>query len=397
MIEITLVRHAETEANAAGIWQGQGDHPLSSLGRGQAEAVGRRLREREFDLVVASDLPRAVETATIAGFDAKPDSAWREIDIGVWEGLTREEVHERFPDEMAGIRTGKPVRMGGGESWDDLRRRTEVAFIRLIEDTPDGSRVLIITHGGVIHSVLASQMRFLRGAPWPIDRVRNTGLTEVAVEHGDFRLKTFNDRRHLGDDLDVGVALFRHAESAANASGQWHGVTDGPLTARGRQQAADLGRHHWSVTRIYASPLERARATAEAFAEVRGLPVETLAELIEVDFGAWEGLTPHEIAERHPEDWAAIFDGGEDRPRGGTGDTFAAVGARMAAVIDRMEAFHPHERVALFSHGGAIWSVAARVLGLGWSSWRSLAMPANTSASHIRGENGRQVLVDYNV
>jgi broad specificity phosphatase PhoE len=397
MIEITLVRHAETEANAAGIWQGQGDHPLSSLGRSQAEALGRRLRDREFDLVVASDLPRAVETATLSGFDAKPDSAWREIDIGVWEGLTREEVHERFPDEMAGVRAGKPVRMGGGESWDDLRRRIEVSFSRLVEDSPDGSRVLVVTHGGVIHSVLASQMRFPASAPWPIERVRNTGITEVAVEPGNFRLHSFNDRRHLGDDLDVGVALFRHAESEANASGRWHGVTDGPLTARGRQQATDLGRHHRGVTRIYASPLERARATAEAFAEIRGLPVEILAELIEVDFGTWEGLTPHEIAERHPEEWAAIFDGGEDRPRGGTGDTFAAVGERLAAVIDRMESVHPQERVALFSHGGAIWSVAARVLGLGWSSWRNLAMPANTSVSHIRGENGRQMLVDYNV
>jgi broad specificity phosphatase PhoE len=395
-VEITLVRHAETEANASGIWQGHGDHPLSAVGRGQAEALGRRLADREFDLVVASDLPRAVETGALAGFEVKPDPAWREIDIGLWEGLTRAEVHERFPEEIAGVGAGEPVKMGGAESWEDLRARVEVSFRDLVADSPDGSRVLVVTHGGVIHSVLASQMRFRR-APWPIGRVRNTGITEIAVDQGNLRLVSFNDRRHLGDDLDVGVALFRHAESEANASGRWHGVTDGPLTARGRDQAADLGRHHRGVTRIYASPLERARATAEAFAEIRGLPVETLAALIEVDFGSWEGLTPHEIAERHPEDWAAIFDGGEDRPRGGTGETFAAVGERLAGVIDRMERLHPGERVALFSHGGAIWSVAARVLGLGWSSWRSLAMPANTSVSHIRVDDGRQMLMDYNV
>jgi broad specificity phosphatase PhoE len=398
MIEITIVRHAQTEANAAGIWQGHGDHPLSTLGRSQAEALGRRLRDREFDLVVASDLPRAIETAAIAGFDAKPDAAWREIDIGIWEGLTRDEVHERFPEEISGVRAGQPVKMGGGESWQDLGQRIQGSFLELVADTPDGSRVLVVTHGGVIHAVLASQMRFPeRGTPWPIERVRNTGITEVAVDNGHFRLVSFNDGKHLGDSSDVGVALFRHAESEANASGHWHGVTDGPLTARGRRQAADLGRHHPGVTRVYASPLERARATAEAFATARGLPVEIMTDLIEVDFGAWEGLTPHEIAEQHPEDWSAIFDGGEDRPRGGTGDTFEAVGERLAAVIDRMETQHPRDRVALFSHGGAIWSLAARVLGLGWSNWRSLAMPANTSVSHVRLESGRQMLVDYNV
>lgn len=397
-VEITLVRHAETEANAAGIWQGHGDHPLSAQGRSQAAALGRRLQGRTFDLVIASDLPRAVETAALAGFDAKPDPSWREIDIGVWEGLTRAEVHERFPEEIAGVRTGQPVKMGGAESWADLGRRIKAAFAAMVADASDGSRILVVTHGGVIHAALASQLRFTnRSAPWPIDRVRNTGITEMAVDQGNFRLVSFNDGRHLGDDLDLGVALFRHAESEANASGRWHGITDGPLTERGRRQAADLGHHHRGVTRIYASPLERARATAEAFASIRGLPVETLIELIEVDFGSWEGLTPHEIAERHPEDWAAVFDGGEDRPRGGTGDTFTAVGERLAGVIDRMERLHPRERVALFSHGGAIWSLTARVLGLTWSNWRSLAMPSNTSVSHVRIDSGRQVLVDYNL
>jgi probable phosphoglycerate mutase len=398
-IELTLIRHAETDANAGGIWQGHGLNGLSERGRSQAEALGRRLAGRQFDLVVSSDLPRAVETATLAGLDPKPDPAWREIDIGVWEGLTRDEVHTRYPDEIGAVRSGKQVRMGGGESWFDLGRRIEATFEDLVADTPDGSRVLVMTHGGVVHSVLAGGMGFPdRRVPWPIERVRNTAITEVVVDHGSFRLISFNDDGHFGHDGDPAVALIRHAESAANAEGRWHGHTDGPLTAHGREQAAELGRRHAGVSRVYSSPLERARATAVAFAEVHSLPVEVIAELIEVDFGAWEGLTPAEIAERHPEDWTAVFDGGEDRPRGGTGDTFGMVGERLAAVIDRMQQLHPGERVALFSHGGAIWSLAARILGIGWARWRSLAMPRNTSVSHVRiGEHGSHVLVDYNI
>lgn len=397
-VRITLVRHAETDANASGIWQGHGGHGLSARGRLQAEALGRRLADRPFDLVIASDLPRAIETAEIAGFDAKPDPAWREIDIGAWEGLTRDEVHDRFPDEIAAVRSGQPVKMGGGESWHDLGERINNTFGALVEEAPEDARILVISHGGVVHSVIAGQMRFRdRRAPWPIDRIRNTAITELSVEDDSFRLASFNDRTHFEDGDAIGIALIRHAESEANAAGRWHGVTDGPLTRLGRSQAEGLGRRYSGVTRVYSSPLERARATAAAFAGVHGLPVEVLDELIEVDFGAWEGLTPHEIAERHPEDWARVFESGEDIPRGGTGDTFEAVGLRLAGVIERMDTSHPGERVALFSHGGAIWSLAARVLGLTWSYWRNLAMPSNTSVSHFRVESGRQLLVDYNV
>jgi len=123
-IEITFVRHGETDANAASIWQGQGDAALSEVGREQAVALKGRLEAKEFDAVLSSDLRRTMQTSELAGLEPMSDSSWREMDIGAWEGLSRTEVQERFPDEIARLRSGdRDVAMGGGESWVEFGHR----------------------------------------------------------------------------------------------------------------------------------------------------------------------------------------------------------------------------------------------------------------------------------
>ena len=81
-LTITLVRHARSEANAAGIWQGQGDAVLAPEGRDQARSLGDRLAGRRFDVVISSDLSRTVETAALSGHgDPQLLREWRERDI----------------------------------------------------------------------------------------------------------------------------------------------------------------------------------------------------------------------------------------------------------------------------------------------------------------------------
>jgi broad specificity phosphatase PhoE len=403
LIEITFVRHAETTANATGTWQGHGDAGLSGRGRRQAHALGDRLSGRQFDVVVSSDLDRALETAVLAGLDPRSDARWREIDIGRWEGLTRAEVHERYPEEISRIEAGEAVRLGGGESWLDLAARVERSLGELVGEVPDGSRVLVLSHGGVIHAALEAGFSMVghelsgdgsRG----LGQLRNASVTEVGAEAGSFRVRVFNDVTHLDGDRDAGpsIALIRHGESEANVAGRWHGRTDGPLSERGRSQAAMLGARHPAVARVFASPLERARETAAALAGSLGLSIEIRPDLVEIDFGAWEGLTFAEITERHPEEWREVFEHGQDIPRGGTGETFAGAGARLAAAIAEIARRHSGEEVALVSHGGLIWAAAARILGIGWRSWRLLAIPANASASHVRVDDGHVTLVDFN-
>jgi broad specificity phosphatase PhoE len=402
-IEITFIRHGETDANAASIWQGQGDAALSVVGRRQAHSLQERLSGTSFDEVVASDLVRTIETADLAGLDPELDPAWREMDIGAWEGLTRDEVHERFPSEIERLRAGdQDVRMGGGETWGEFGERIAAAIHTLTTRVEPGSRVAVIAHGGVIHAALAWGLGFRGRRPWPVSRILNAGITEVVANEG-FHLQYLNDARHVpvvtGNQDEVGtpVALIRHGQTHANVAGRWHGRTDGPLTSLGERQGSALAARYNGIVRVYSSPLERTRRTAEAFAEPSGLTVETADDLVEADFGAWEDLTTSEIEDRFTEEFVRVFRDGDDLARGGTGETFAAVAQRMERQIRALADQHPTERLALFTHGGAIWALALEIIGVGWSGWNKLAIPSNVSATHLRFDGGSPILVDYNL
>ncbi len=403
-IEITFVRHGETDANAASIWQGQGDAGLSEVGRDQSLALQSRLESEQFDFVYSSDLRRTLQTADLAGLDPIADADWREMDIGAWEGLTRTEVQEQFPEEIDRLYSGdRSVSMGGGESWHEFGARIATAVQRLVSETPPGSRVLVMAHGGVIHAALSEGLGFQSSRPWPISRILNTAVTEVVAQGDLFHLQVLNDARHASivtgneDEAGMPIALIRHGESEANVAGRWHGRTDGPLTERGRRQGAELAKRYNGITRVFSSPLQRTRMTAETFADQFELPVDVAEGLIEIDFGSWEGLTATEIGDQFPTEWNRVFSEGADIPRGGTGETFAEAGARMEVQIRKLADQNPTHRLGLFTHGGAIWALASRVLRIDWSGYRKLSMPNNTSVTHIRFEGGAPVLMDYNL
>ena len=107
MLDLLLARHGQSEWNAAGRWQGQADPPLSDLGRAQARAAGRQAGS--FDAIFASDLERALHTATIISeaLGVSPvvvDPRLKERDAGEFSGLTRDEIEERFPGALAARR-----------------------------------------------------------------------------------------------------------------------------------------------------------------------------------------------------------------------------------------------------------------------------------------------------
>lgn len=152
-----LIRHAESTWNAGGRWQGHGDPPLSARGRVQAARLAERLAGEGIELLIASDLARCAETAAIlgarCGLVPRPDPRLREIDIGTWTGLTREQIEEREADLLARFEAEQlDARPGGGETRLEIRARVRSAAAELAAEHR-GRCVALVTHLGVIRAL----------------------------------------------------------------------------------------------------------------------------------------------------------------------------------------------------------------------------------------------------
>jgi len=194
-VRLILVRHAESTWNASGRWQGQADVPLSPRGRLQARSLANRLFGAEVDRRISSDLARAAETAAALGEPAELEPRLREIDVGEWAGLDRDEVAARAHDQVMALRRGDSVRIGGGESMEEFEARVD----RVLDElgaAHDGERILAVTHGGVIRALL-TRLLGVRGGISPLVGVTNTSLTVVRAREGRLEVEVFNDTLHL--------------------------------------------------------------------------------------------------------------------------------------------------------------------------------------------------------
>ncbi len=159
---LLLIRHGETPWNVARRWQGHADPGLTEKGRAQAVAVARSLETEprgRWTRIIASDLARARLTAeTIARSLDLPielDRRLRELDVGDWSGLTRDEIATRDPDRLLAFETGDPsIRPSGGETRLELAARA-VACLRDLRARYAGEGLVVVTHRGVIRALVA--------------------------------------------------------------------------------------------------------------------------------------------------------------------------------------------------------------------------------------------------
>jgi probable phosphoglycerate mutase len=227
---ITLVRHGESMANSAQRWQGQGDSPLSPRGQAQARLLGARLALAEKPdasriRVVSSDLSRAADTAHALGLPVEQRSALREFDVGRWEGLTRDEVMARYPEEMARLNAGEDVALGGGESYSRFAARVDAAFAELRAEASPDEHWFVVCHGGVIGAVLGKLCGFRQERRYPLARPSNTSLTDIVFSEDSAVLRVFNDTRHLShteswpDAADASALVALYCEEGATLPG----------------------------------------------------------------------------------------------------------------------------------------------------------------------------------
>ncbi|QOV43810.1 histidine phosphatase family protein [Streptomyces chromofuscus] len=193
------------------------------------------------------------------------------------------------------------------------------------------------------------------------------------------------------------LLLVRHGETEWSRSGRHTGLTDVPLTERGREEARGLVpliRSH-RIAACFVSPLQRARETAELIGLHGAVRVD--ADLVEWDYGDYEGVTTVEIQRERP-DWFLFRDGVAPGPPEHPGETVQQVGARADRMLGKVEAaLADTEGVAvLVSHGHFLRVLTARRLGLPPQDG-ALFQLATGAVCRLGTEHGRPVIAGWNV
>lgn len=200
MKRIFLVRHGETDWNREGRFQGKMDIPLNSLGRDQAAAAAKALESADIDIVVSSPLSRAAETAlstaSFAGLRVEVDEDLKEIDHGLWEGHTAEEVEKLWPG-MLGTWHSHPekVIMPEGESLEDVQNRAWAALEDLFP--APGERIALFSHDAVIKVLLCRVLGCPLSSFWRF-RIANGSITLLEADAKGISLLVMGDACHLG-------------------------------------------------------------------------------------------------------------------------------------------------------------------------------------------------------
>jgi probable phosphoglycerate mutase len=151
--DLVVLRHGRTAWNAERRFQGHLDPPLDDVGRVQAYEVAGMIAGLDPELLVSSDAARCTQTAEkiaeICGLELHSDPRFRERSLGHWEGLTRAEVAEAYPDEYADWVAGRDVSRRGGET----REQVAVRALAALSELPESTTTVLVTHSATALSL----------------------------------------------------------------------------------------------------------------------------------------------------------------------------------------------------------------------------------------------------
>jgi len=203
---VLAVRHGETAWNRETRIQGQLDIPLSPLGAAQARRLAQALDGQGVEVIYASDLSRARQTAEAVaqqlGLAVQLDPGLRERGFGLFEGLTWAEIETRWPAESERWRRRDPqFAAQGGESLQDFYARS-VAAVESLASRHPGQTVLIVAHGGVLDCLYraAARQSLQAARTWTLG---NASINRLLYSQSGLTLVGWNDDNHLaGLSLD---------------------------------------------------------------------------------------------------------------------------------------------------------------------------------------------------
>jgi broad specificity phosphatase PhoE len=199
MTKLILVRHGETAWNVEKIFRGRTDVNLDEVGIKQAGLLGKYLSNWELEAIYSSPLKRALDTAnTIARYQkvsVQIAEGLIDFDYGEWQSLPEQEVKRLYPallDEWHN--NPHKVRMPGGESLEDVRRRATEVVNDVLSKYQDS--VLLVSHRVVIKVLICSLLGLDNSHFWNINQDIG-GITIFNYVDGRFVLTRHNDTSHL--------------------------------------------------------------------------------------------------------------------------------------------------------------------------------------------------------
>jgi probable phosphoglycerate mutase len=198
--KVTMIRHGETEWNVAMRLQGNQNSELTPRGLLQVQLVANVLSKRTFDLLISSDQGRAIITAMAINkyhnLEMILSENLRERNFGIMEGLTREEIGEKYPLVYEGyMKRISEYQVPEGESLIQFYTRVSIELKNIVS-LYEGSRILIITHGGVLDCT----MRMVFGYSLDVSRnfsIFNAALNTFSVTNSKWKLEEWGNIDHL--------------------------------------------------------------------------------------------------------------------------------------------------------------------------------------------------------
>lgn len=219
---VIAIRHGETAWNVASRVQGQLDVPLNRHGEWQVRRLARAVAEEGITALYSSDLLRAWQTAAAVagplGLVAVADVGLRERGFGIFEGLTFQEIRERWPAESERWRRRDPA-FGpqGGENLIDFSARCVSAATRLAVAHP-GETIALVAHGGVMDCLYRAATRVALDAPrsWQLG---NASINRLLHTPGGFTLIGWSDTGHLDGEAVQNESDEIHDRNPGQAAG----------------------------------------------------------------------------------------------------------------------------------------------------------------------------------
>ena len=198
--EITIIRHGETMWNVQKRIQGQRNSKLSENGITQAELVAKALAKREFDVLVSSDLGRAIETAKIINkqllLPHEYNANLRERSFGIFEGKNFAEIEEKYPEEFLRYKERNPeFVVPGGESIEQMYKRITSEIESVARKFKD-QKVLIVSHGLVLEMMMYRTFNLKLDEPRAFS-INNSSISSFYIDENNWFLKEWGVIEHL--------------------------------------------------------------------------------------------------------------------------------------------------------------------------------------------------------